>query len=96
LGEPDIMSIPDADVTKLDVEGSVHHHLPEPKAREWRAGIRKVAREMGWKIRTGYRQDIDLVWAYRPDFEPQDPEVHRETESLLLDELARRMRKGEP
>jgi hypothetical protein len=60
---------PDADVTRLDLEGSVHHHPPEDKAQEWRAAIRKVAREMGWRIQTGYRSDVGLVWAYRRDFE---------------------------
>jgi hypothetical protein len=77
---------PDADVTRLDLEGSVHHHPPEDKAQEWRAAIRKVAREMGWRIQTGYRSDVGLVWAYRRDFEFQDPEVHDEAAARDLDE----------
>jgi hypothetical protein len=88
------MSVPDDDVMRLDVEGSVHHHLPETKAQEWRKSIRKVAREMGWRIQTGYRADIELVWAARPDFEHQDPEVHMEALAQMLDEAYRRAREN--
>jgi len=86
------MTVPDEDVMRLDIEGSVHHHLPASKAQEWRASIRKVAREMGWTIRTGYQGDVDLVWASRLDFEAQDPEAHEEATTQSLDERWRRGR----
>lgn len=88
------MTVPDEDVMRLDIEGSVHHHLPVSKAQEWRVSIRKVAREMGWTIRTGYQGDVELVWASRLDFEAQDPEAHEGAIAQSLDERWRRGRRS--
>ena len=76
------MVVPDSDVTALDVEGSVHHRVSSNRAEEWRRDIRAVAREMGWKIRTGYIHDRQIVWAARPDYQPSDTEMEWATATL--------------
>lgn len=86
------MTVPDEDVVRLDLEGFVYHHLPEPKAEEWRIEVRKVARQMNWRIRTGHNRETQFVWAGRTDFEPQVPEIGDEA---IVDALERRWRNAQ-
>ncbi len=57
----------------------------EDEALEWRKAIRKVARDLGWTIRTGFQHDQSFVWAARLDFDFQDPQVHEEFTMMFLD-----------
>ena len=50
------MSLADSDFVALEVQGYVvYHNVPEHEAEAWRRDVRKVARQQGWKIRTGTR-----------------------------------------
>lgn len=63
----------------LDVQGYVVYHSISPgEAQLWRGEVRRVAREYGWKIRTGYKIETGTVWAARLDWAPQDPGTYEE------------------
>ena len=72
-------SISDSAFAALDVQGYVvYRGISLEEAEAWRADVRKIAGEHGWRIRSGYATEDGAVWAVRLDWTPQDPEASEE------------------
>lgn len=82
------MALADSDFAALDVQGYVaYHNVAEHEADAWRRDVRQVARQQGWKIRTGYKVETGRVWSVREGWTPEDPEAYQELIQRILDDI---------